>query len=200
MALTSVLLMGNASADVSGWDFDNMTPTDGYPFACRQGMEGGTLCKTDGPDVYYYMDSKDDFKLEAGDKDIVRKMLRNEYSPTDLAIHYESSPTFSGDNETDTIWQEGSSGLPSSAIGMTWCDDDSGPFFSCDQHYIRIRGNGVYDGSVTCHEMGHAVGLTHGSDAWPKINDEDPLLACMIRQGWNDNLGSSNTKQINDGY
>ncbi|WP_411082105.1 hypothetical protein [Streptomyces sp. cmx-18-6] len=174
---------------------DNLAPTVKYPQPCKK----GAVCQTDNKDVTYYMDSSGEFKLEAVDRTIVTNMLKSQYSPTDLVIKYDSTPTFSGSAETDVVWQEGSKGVSDDAAGTTWCDDPvSGN--RCDQQVIRIRGNGTYDPSITCHEMGHAVGLLHGNNAYPMLDREDARLGCMIAKGYNATLGSNNVSNINGNY
>lgn len=165
------------------------------------GGDGSVNCLTDNEIVYYYMDSNGEYELESPDRSAVTGALRNEYSPTQLVIHYDSSPKFSGSGETDIIYQEGSTNLDSGTVGVTWCNDAAGTYsYECDQQYIRIRGNGAYDLSVACHESGHAVGLTHGRDAYPSLDNEDPRLGCMIATGYEENLGSNNVANINSVY
>lgn len=51
------------------------------------------------------------------------------------------------------------SNLPSSADGVTWCNDAvNGSTYGCDQQYVRIRGCGTYARGLACHETGHAIG------------------------------------------
>ncbi|MQS37714.1 hypothetical protein FFZ77_19395 [Streptomyces katsurahamanus] len=169
------------------------------------GGDGSVDCLTDNADVYYYMDSVGAFELESPDRAAVSSTMSNEYAPTNLAIHYDSTPVFSGSGETDIIYQEGSKNLSENSIGVTWCEDGgegSGRYalWECDQQYIRIRGNGTYDTSVACHETGHAVGLTHGMDAIPVKGNNEPRLGCMVTSDWNNNLGSSNVANINSVY
>ncbi|WP_328905574.1 hypothetical protein OG230_22835 [Streptomyces sp. NBC_00234] len=180
---------------------DTMVPTANYDPWCDDGQSDGTVCQTDNADVYYYMDSSGEFELEPVDREMVVNMFTSEYSPTDLVRHYDTNPTFSGDGETDHVWQEGSEGLDSDAIGMAWCDDEAIFSYKCDQHYIRIRGNDTYELSVTCHEMGHAVGLVHGDSTSPKRDMNDhAALGCMVAEDYEDNLGSNNVNAINSTY
>ncbi|WKN18029.1 hypothetical protein NEH83_29905 [Streptomyces sp. JUS-F4] len=188
----TVIAVGAAAAAVVT---DNMVPTISTPHLCTKGR----VCQTDNKDVTYYMDSSGEFKLEAVDKSYVTAMLKGEYSPTDLVIKCDATPKFSGSAETDVVWQEGAKGLDDDAEGMAWCDDPvSG--YKCDQQVIRIRGNGNYDPSITCHEMGHAVGLLHGGSAYPALPSEDSRLGCMIAHGYSSDLGSNNVSNINGTY
>ncbi|MGH3384357.1 MAG: hypothetical protein ACRDO1_07255 [Nocardioidaceae bacterium] len=181
---------------------DNIVPTATYNHACDEGSVdgGGTLCRTDNGAVYYYMDSNGDFELEAGDRSVVRNMLSAQYSPTDLAIHYDSTPVFSGSGETDIIYQEGA--VPGSADGINWCNDDSpSPTYECDQQYIRIQGAGDYTPGLSCHETGHAVGLTHGAQASPVVSQTNDALGCMQTPvSFSEPLGANQSSNINAVY
>ncbi|MDX3433951.1 hypothetical protein PV664_34325 [Streptomyces sp. ME01-18a] len=186
------LLTGTAVAAT-----DTIVPTLTAPTICTN----AAVCQTDNADVYYYMDSSGEYELEGWDRDMVLTMWQNEYSPTDLVRHYDDTPVFSGEGETDHIWQEGSTGLDSDAVGMAWCNDPVGTTYECDQHYIRIRGNDEYDLNVTCHEMGHAVGLVHGYMAYPKRSTTDQAaLGCMVSAGYEPDLGTNNINGINSTY
>ena len=185
---------------------DNLVPTNTYaPVCLGRDTPGGMVCKTDNADVYYYMDSSGEYELEQGDRDNVAAVLSGQFSPTEIAIHYDSSPVFSGEGETDVIYQEGSTGLGEGVVGSTWCNDDvNSELYECDQTYIRIRGAGpMSDPKVVCHESGHAVGLTHGAQAAPIVNNDDAQLGCLrtpltaISSG---SLGSNQVSQINANY
>ncbi|MDG5804723.1 hypothetical protein P9869_19025 [Streptomyces ossamyceticus] len=180
---------------------DTILPTDNYDPWCDTGQSSGAVCQTDNADVYYYMDSADKFELESEDRAVVVAVFTNQYSPTDLVRHYDSSPVFEGDAETDHIWQEGSDGFDDDVVGMAWCNDSLLFSYRCDQHYIRIRGNGYIDPSNACHEMGHAVGLVHGDRASPTrgMNDH-AALGCMVANDYEDELGSNNVNGINSVY
>lgn len=199
LAFTSLVVSpGTGQAEV----IDNIYPTATTGYAdCQVGGPGGAMpCLTDNSDVYYYMDSSGTYELETPDRDTVSSTLKSQYSPTDLAIHYDSSPVFEGSGETDIIYQEGSTGLPSSADGVTWCNGTAGGY-ECDQAYIRIRGNGFYTPGIVCHETGHAVGLLHGADASPVLSQTDSRLGCMETPVYPyDTLGSQNIGQINLTY
>ncbi|MFI6288959.1 hypothetical protein ACIBCM_30155 [Streptomyces sp. NPDC051018] len=90
--------------------------------------------------------------------------------------------------------------MPGSAAGIAWCDDAGLPGSKCDQHYIRIEPSAYHEG-VVCHEAGHAVGLLHGEDAAPALNDSHPALGCMRKPiGLGMTLGANNRSQINSNY
>src|SRR5436189_23739 len=74
--------------------------------------------------------------------------------------------------------------------------------FQRDQEYVRFRGTLQFDTELTCHETGHAVGLTHGANASPAESNTAAELGCMetpdsaSRPG----LGSHNQSEINSTY
>jgi hypothetical protein len=200
--LASVLLGAPAFAAT-----DNLVPTGTYSPIClgSGGTIGDMVCQTDNSEVYYYMDSSGEYELEQGDRDNVAAVLSAQYSPTHLAIHYDSSPVFSGEGETDIVYQEGSTGLPDGVVGATWCNDDvNSAAYECDQTYIRIAGAGpMSDPKVVCHETGHAVGLTHGSEAYPVVSRSDSQLGCLrtpLTAITSNALGTNQVNQINANY
>jgi hypothetical protein len=185
---------------------DNLVPTYTYsPICANSSTSSAMVCKTDNAAVWYYMDSNGEYELEQGDRDTVSGVLNGQYGPTDLTIHYDSSPVFSGDAETDVVYQEGSTGLGDGVVGMTWCNDAvNGEYYECDQTYIRIRGAGpMSDARVVCHETGHAVGLTHGSEAYPVVARSDSQLGCLrtpLEAITSGTLGSNQVREINLNY
>ncbi len=142
------------------------------------------------------MDSSGTYELETPDRNAVNAAIANVFQPTALNIAYDSTPAFSGSAETDWVFQEGDPG--SGFNGYTWCDDallSDG----CDQHYIRIRGNGFYTSALVCHEAGHAAGLVHGESASPDAvsNSNSAVMGCMV-SGQLGGPGVLRTFQIND--
>lgn len=179
---------------------DNMFPTGRTVTGCY--TDGyGQPCQTDNKDVYFYMDSNGEYMLESVDKATVNDAIDGEYRPTDLAFHYDSTPVFSGDGETDIIYQEGSTGLSDSAAGMTWCNAIGHDVVDCDQQYIRIRGAGYITYARSCHETGHAVGLQHGDWSSPALLKTDSRLGCMVTPSdGHPDLGANNRENINATY
>jgi len=59
---------------------------------------------------------------------------------------------------------------------IAWCND-AVTDTRCDQHYNAYRSDTPGRG-LACHESGHAVGLTHGSDASPKVSNGENSLGC----------------------
>lgn len=165
--------------------------------------DNARICRTDNASVTYYMDSNGQYELEAADRTAVQTALNNEFAPTDLTITYDSTPVFSGASETDIVYQEGDN-IPADAMGITWCDDEvDGTVYDCDQQFIRIRGSGAYNPIRTCHESGHAVGLMHGAESYPIVDNLDSRLGCMrtptsaITSG---DLGGNQVWHINHNY
>ena len=87
--------------------------------------------------------------------------------------------------------------MPSGFVGWTWCDAVAGSL-QCDQHYAKFEYNPGR--ALACHETGHAVGLTHGSDADPHVSDEQSDFACMRTPVVDELLGAHNASQINSTY
>ncbi|WP_236579858.1 hypothetical protein [Streptomyces sp. HM190] len=178
---------------------DNLVPTNNYTVGCLTGMSGGTVCRTDNADVTYYMDSGGSDKLEDIDKANVRVAIQEFHDKTDLKVSYDSSPSWSGDSETDIYYAEAT--VPGSDEGLTWCNDNSPGSFKCDQQYVRIEGGGHYSPGLSCHETGHAVGLLHGADASPRLPNQDSRLGCMKKTpGFADGLGTNNRDNIDANY
>ncbi|MFJ6988659.1 MULTISPECIES: hypothetical protein [unclassified Streptomyces] len=181
---------------------DNMWPTANLGGSCHDRADGtdGTLaCQTDNATVTYYMDSGGADKLESDDRSIVSNMLTSQYAPTDLTITYDSTPSFSGASETDIVYQESSTNVASSVNGVTWCND-AADTLRCDQQYIRIRPT-HYSPGLSCHETGHAVGLTHGNSASPKLSKTDVRLGCLQTPvEFASSLGANNKENINATY
>jgi hypothetical protein len=199
--LASALVGAGAAGVAYAVNANNMVGNANYDLACDEGGPGwGRVCRTDNAAVYYYMDSNGEFELEEVDRDKVRYVMANYYRPTDLSVTYDSSPVFSGDAETDVIYQEGA--VSNGFDGYTWCNDDSpSPKYECDQTYIRIRGAGVYTNGLTCHETGHSVGLLHGANSNPTTSNGDDDLGCMQTPvGSTTPLGANQRNRINNTY
>lgn len=166
-ALSSVAVIEVLSPAFAAPAIDTIVPTANYGYKCAQGLSSATVCKTDNRTVTYYMDSNGAYELESPDRTAAKKAVARYREHTDLSnISYDSTPSFSGDAETDVIFQEGAFGYPDSFKGITWCNDPVADY-KCDQQYIRIRGAGNYDEDTAAHEFGHAIGATHGRDSSP---------------------------------
>jgi hypothetical protein len=181
---------------------DNMYPTQYEQTACfsESGGDGQVSCQTDNSALTYYPDESGGNALEANDRTIVHNVLSNVYGPTDLAVSYDSTPSYSGSAETDIIFEESSTGLSSSAAGMTFCNN-AADTLRCDQQYVRILPGGYYTPGRVCHETGHSVGLLHGSSASPRKANTDRQLGCMrTPSGDDDVLQANNIENINATY
>jgi hypothetical protein len=181
---------------------DNMVPTQNMDLACVAktiDSPSDRVCQTDNAGTSVYMQST----VSTNMRSRIRDALDNSYNGTDLNISYPTTPTYSGASETDIIYQQGD--MPgASTIGITWCDDPvDGEFYTCDQTYIRFTTDPLYEHrALTCHETGHAVGLTHGHDAYPRIPNDDPSLGCLATP-YDVNkyvLGPNNVAEINATY
>ncbi len=172
---------------------DNMYPTGNYYPSCYDGsLSQGHFCQTDNADLSVYLQGT----LSAGAKSTIKSSLSSYYSPTDLAVSVKSSGVYSGSSETDIIYQSGT--LSDSYIGMTWCDD-AVTGTKCDQHYIRFNKNFGINKSDACHETGHAVGLTHGNNASPRVSPNNTIVGCMTEIDTY-YLGANNRAEINATY
>ncbi len=88
-------------------------------------------------------------------------------SPTEASVEFKANCKMSGDGETDVVWFDAN--LPSGTRGMAFCEDYDGDV--CDQYYVSLDPDEINIGTedeadttkTSCHELGHTVGLTHGS-------------------------------------
>lgn len=87
--------------------------------------------------------------------------------PTDANVVYNSSCDYSSSTETDVVWYVAE--LSGTTRGTTRCEDFD---TYCDQYYVKIDYNYIIESSdpdgenvskTICHELGHTVGLSHGS-------------------------------------
>lgn len=87
---------------------------------------------------------------------------------TDAFVVRELSCDLDSGTETDVVWR--ADNLEGSVRGKTFCEDYDNGF--CDQSYAYIDFNaisdagGPYEANVKktmCHELGHSVGLSHGT-------------------------------------
>lgn len=135
-------------------------------------------------------------RWETNDKTNTRDAL-DYYEATVLNPTYESAK-YSGTGETDIIYQKGN--IVGEDDGTTWCDD-AVTWEVCDQHYVRFQSGQTPTDGLACHETGHAVGLTHGYDASPRLSMTDPVLGCMKKPvGSSDNLTNNLKSQIKGAY
>src|SRR3954462_14149630 len=177
---------------------DNMYKTSNASWNCWDGMmSDGLFCQTDNATLTVFMQDS----VSSGRQTTIRNMLANQYSPTVLAVSYPGTASYSGGAETDIIYQVSTSGFSGSTIGQTWCNDAVSST-QCDQEYVRFRGTLQFDSELTCHETGHAVGLTHGVDAGPAESNTASELGCMETPDSSNRpgVGTHNQSEINGTY
>ena len=195
VALTGTLMSGAAVAHHSL--SDNMYKTSNYDPNCASGSMGATYCQTDNSALTVFRQTS----LTAANRSLIASMLNNQYVPTDLTLTYHTADTvmYSGSAETDIIYQVNSS-VPSGLDGITWCNN-AVTTTKCDQHYVAFDSNAVVTNGMSCHETGHAIGLTHGAEASPSLGDMTASLECMatpVASG--EPLGSHNAYWVNNTY
>ena len=178
---------------------DNMFPNKTHDWACFDGtIATGSICQTDNASLTYWVDAN----LGADGRATIDSIMHSQFGSTDLNPSYDSSPSYSGQAETDIIYEKvPATIMPTQAIGITWCEDaDQG--YQCDQQYIAYKTGIPVTANMACHESGHAVGLMHGSESDPVVNNTDPQLGCM-RTPADDSantLGGMNVGEIDDTY
>jgi hypothetical protein len=181
--------------------FDNIYPTENTDWTCSDGNEspGGYFCQTDNELLRVGISTLQLRQWEESTQRI-HEVLREEFDPTDLNVEWET-PVYDGDAETDIVYElaEAGGGLE----GVTWCNDAKLRTDECDQHYVRFDDDASWpNSSIICHETGHAVGLTHGEEASPQVDNEDDQLGCMQTPvaAVDDSLGTHNVDMINATY
>lgn len=175
---------------------DNMYPTANTLWDCQDGSMGDGFCRTDNSYLTVFAESS---ISSAGRTNIVNTLPR--FDQTDMDVAWAATASYSGDSETDVIYQRVPvDGLAGDAIGIAWCDDESSED-KCDQHYVVFEDKYTVPNTI-CHETGHAVGLTHGHEASPRLNQLDSRLHCMQAvAGYNEILGNDiNVPNINSSY
>ncbi|MEH0634537.1 MULTISPECIES: hypothetical protein [Streptomyces] len=175
---------------------DNMYPTANYGPRCVDGELNDTFCQTDNRALTIYSEKS----LDSAERRTISRTVKDFYGPTDLAVQVSSSGVYKGDSETDIIYK--SKRLYKTVVGVTWCDD-AVTSRKCDQHHILINSDHSEMGKLNkwhvCHETGHAVGLTHGTEANPRKLLRDPALGCMSYDPTY-RLGANNRDNINSTY
>lgn len=195
MFLGGTALLFLLTGPVSAHHFDSMFKTPNANWNCSDwgSSPNGSFCQNDNSDVTYCIESS-----LSGASTTINSVLSNEFAPTDLTVTYDSTCDYSGGSETDIVFQYLSS-LPGNADGYAWCDDSNNST-QCDQHYNAFRHTSPWY-SLVCHEIGHAIGLTHGPQADPQQADATADLGCMGNAAFYQNfLGSHNASQIDATY
>ena len=196
-AVTASLLIGSAASALA---YDGIYPTNNYHPTCVDGTMGDTYCLTDNTYVTAYRKSG---QFSQGGLDNIAEADSRYDTGTVLEFHFTGTDgvQYSGDAETDIIYEVHD--VPGALLGITWCDDSItqiGDNRRCDQHYVAFPAN--YPSlNTACHETGHAVGLTHGVDAYPSLSNHDDRLRCMTTGPIEfDTVGADNKEQIKGQY
>ena len=205
MSLPSVALLAFLPANAAADHYDSLYPTGHTGNNCSDGFIGDGACRTDNSTVTYHLRT-----ISSNLDTPVQNRIDTQYKVTDLSFVEHSNPVYSGNAETDIIIDEHGWVLSSYGwIGVTWCNDAvSGQ--RCDQHYIYFDSGWYASHSYTpdrignaCHELGHAIGLKHGSLATPIGGTAQPTntwtsLRCLrIPSSTYPYAGSHNKDQIN---
>jgi hypothetical protein len=182
---------------------DSMYPTENADWACSDWGEepdDAGICQTDNELLRVYLESPELREIEFID-DRHYNLLELEFNePTNLEVQWDASPVYTGDSETDVIYQWEDIGGP--GAGVTWCDDAKDGTDECDQHYVRYDDDVLPLLEYICHETGHAVGLLHGDLSHPKVGNTEGVLGCLMTPSVSgvDFLGAHNVGQINSTY
>ena len=178
-------------------DYDNMYPTGNYPGPCGGGtMEAAGFCLTDSRGITAFR--KYGHFAQSG-LDNIQSSLNRYIDGTVLSYYFVGvdGVVYSGAEQTDIVYDVGT--VPGNLLGITSCNH-AADSVSCDQHFVRFPANAPST-NTTCHETGHAVGLTHGQEAWPSISNHDDRLQCMTTQPIEVNtVGPNNKGWINATY
>lgn len=205
-AAAVVVVLGFLDAPIAAanhWDSIFDTVTTGPD------CTGGSVCLADNTTHTVYVED-----LGTNLKPATKWTLAN-YNNTDLTIVYETTPDLSGGSETDAVYQRDDT-LPGTLLGSVACDDPlPGLSARCDQFYVSYDGayaNYLFGSYTTgntngwrelaCHESGHAVGLLHGQDAFPRQDNQTMSLHCMQTpldpNNTDPTIGEHNSLLIND--
>ncbi|CUR54913.1 exported hypothetical protein [metagenome] len=202
VALASVAVGAGAATAI-----DIISYTGNPDNICAQQPSTGTVsnpgvCRTDNSSWTYYMDSSGEFMLEPEDRAVTTNGMEAWDNATVVTASLDSSPTFSGNAETDVIFQEGKiPGFPDWVDGATWCEDRvNGTDYQCDQHYVRIRGAGVYSKWLVAHESGHSLGLVHGTEAQPPTTGTASVMGIMTTGSLPSSLGATPIAKVDGTY
>ncbi|MEW9552479.1 hypothetical protein [Nonomuraea sp. NPDC050783] len=189
------------SASTQAADFDNMYPTEHTSWVCRDQKFSinAKFCQTDNSTLTVWR--QDSISIKQGRQNIAAVLKTEFHEGTDLTVKFVRKPVYAGSKETDVIYQKAKD--PKKELpglqALTWCNDAVNDT-RCDQHYVRFH-TAWPSKTLVCHETGHAVGLTHGSNASPRVKIDDYRLACM-RYPFTAGayLGAHNVKMINKTY
>lgn len=150
LLLVAGLLGATVSPSWADHTVDVLVPTANYDETCYDGSPSSTVvCRTDNPTVKYHMESS----LETADESVVNSMMSNNYDETVLVVSIDTTPVFSGDSETDIVYQEDSSAIPAGSDGLYWCDDSIGTYTAIRRTCGFVQGTTAR----TCHATKRAT-------------------------------------------
>ena len=174
--------------------FNNMYPTANTPWRCQSSRPPrAVFCQTDKS----WLSVAADRTISRADAAVIIRTL-GQLQGTHLKVYGERAVT-TGPIRTDIVYQRRRL-FPSQVLGETWCTHAASAI-RCDQHVVRFQAGIPLRPSVVCHETGHAVGLTHGHEAEPRVPNDDPALGCMRTPDSGDGTyGAHNLAEINHTY
>lgn len=172
-----------------------MVPTATYDVLCSSSAPyTGPQCQTDNETLTVFRGST----LSAAASSNITTALNSWYDVTTLNVVYEVSQVTTGTSQTDITYGINGS-VPPPSQGYTYCAAAvSG--YKCNRQVIHFINNTVINKGLACHETGHAVGMVHGQQNAPKLNDDDDRLQCMRTPTFDVGNGDWNRHQINNTY
>jgi len=194
----SAAFVTGGATNAAALSYDSMYPTENTTWGCVNGTisVAADTCKTDNSDVTVFLQAS----LTSAAKTTIKERLTNQYAATDLSVTVQTAGVYSGSSETDIVYLQSASGMPGTLAGIAWCNDAVSTT-RCDQAYVQFRYD-TFSSELACHETGHAVGLTHGVNAYPRQSNTSSALGCMETpvSGSRSGLGANNIYQINSTY
>ena len=170
--MIAIAVAVGAAAPANATHYDSMFKTGNTSFTnCSDSSPGGPFCQTDNATLTVFRQDS----LSSGSKSNIAWTLNNSWTTTDLNVSYPATASYSGSAETDIIYQRNDGAVEAGKDGITWCNDAVSDT-RCDQHYVAFD-LATAPRALTCHETGHAVGLTHGRNANPVIDSRADSLS-----------------------
>lgn len=192
--LLALVSLSTLAATAGANHYDSMYRTNNWFRACQDNGWDWTFCRTDNRNFAIFRESG----FTADGRANIAYTLDNSYNNTVLDVRYASGATYSGDNETDVIYQFKPGSVPAGYTGWAWCNDAIA-LELCDQGYAAFEFSTPNRG-IACHETGHNAGLTHGDQAYPAVPNDSVSLHCMHKTADTYILGDHNVNQINAAY
>ena len=157
VALAALFLLASQVQTASAAYIDNRVGNPNYNPPCFDGTQANPryVCRTDSDDVYWWAENEIDRTTspnDTGAETSINATMTESYDTTDLAVRYDTNPSFSGSNETDIVYRSEAGGFVTSDDGYTWCDDGTTANV-CDQQYVNFRYRSTGQ-PLACHETG----------------------------------------------